>query len=66
MAYQFKDEDVICSCTHITQKKFIQAIKAEQISSLEQARDKTGVNVACGMCIFIVEKLLGENASAAS
>jgi len=62
--YQFKDDDVICSCKGITQKKFLAAIEAEKISSLEQAREKTGVNIACGMCIYIVEKLLAENTPA--
>ena len=60
--YQFKNDDVICSCKGITQKKFLAAIEAEKISSLEQAREKTGVNISCGMCIYIVEKLITEHA----
>jgi len=62
-AYQFKDDDVICSCKGITQKKFLAAIDEHKIKLLEQAREKTGINVACGMCIYIVEKLLAENVS---
>lgn len=60
MAYEFKDGDVICSCTGITKQKFLSVIKAEGIDTLEQVREKTRVNVACGMCVYIVEKLLTE------
>lgn len=60
MAYEFKDDDVICSCTGITKKRFLSVIQAEGIDTLEKAREKTRVNVACGMCIYIVEKLLAE------
>ncbi|MBL4783725.1 MAG: (2Fe-2S)-binding protein [Porticoccaceae bacterium] len=60
MAYEFKDDDVICSCTSITKKQFLKIIGTENINSLEQAREKTRVNVACGMCVYIVEKLLNE------
>jgi NAD(P)H-nitrite reductase large subunit len=63
VAYAFKDEDVICSCTRLTKKQFLVAIKDQQIASLDQAREKTGVNVACGMCIYIVEKLLTDSLS---
>ena len=31
--------------------------------ALDQAREKTGVNVACGLCIYIVEKLLADSLS---
>ncbi|MBV1898442.1 MULTISPECIES: (2Fe-2S)-binding protein [Cycloclasticus] len=58
MAYEFKDDDVICSCTGVTKKHFLTRIKADNIETLEQAREKTHVNVACGMCVYIVEKLL--------
>ena len=58
MAYEFKDDDVICSCTNITKKQFLTIIDAENINTLDQARVKTHVNVACGMCVYIVEKLL--------
>jgi NAD(P)H-nitrite reductase large subunit len=61
MAYEFRDDEVICSCTQITKKQFLVTLEAEQITSLEQARDKTSVNVACGMCVYIVEKLLTES-----
>ncbi|MBV1929293.1 MAG: (2Fe-2S)-binding protein [Gammaproteobacteria bacterium] len=60
MAYEFKDDDVICSCTGITKQKLLSVIKAEGIDTLEQVREKTRVNVACGMCVYIVEKLLTE------
>ncbi|HIL92117.1 MAG TPA: (2Fe-2S)-binding protein [Cycloclasticus sp.] len=60
MAYEFKDDDVICSCTNITKKQFLNVIDAENINTLDQAREKTRVNVACGMCVYIVEKLLGD------
>lgn len=63
MAYAFKDEDVICSCTQLTKQQLLAAIKDQQIASLDQAREKTGVNVACGMCIYIVEKLLSDSLS---
>ena len=63
MAYAFKDEDVICSCTQLTKQQFLAAIKDQKIASLDQAREKTGVNVACGMCIYIVEKLLTDSLS---
>ena len=58
MAYEFKEDDVICSCTGVTKKNFLTRIKADNIETLEQAREKTRVNVACGMCVYIVEKLL--------
>ena len=60
MAYQFKDDDVICSCTNITKKQFLEVVNEESLETLEQARDKTRVNVACGMCVYIVEKLLAD------
>ncbi len=60
MAYQFKDDDVICSCTNITKKQFLKVINDEGLETLEQARDETRVNVACGMCVYIVEKLLAD------
>jgi len=60
MAYEFKDDDVICSCTGVTKKKFLNLIKAEGIDTLDQVREKTRINVGCGMCIYIVEKLLAE------
>ncbi|MEO1889526.1 MAG: (2Fe-2S)-binding protein [Cycloclasticus sp.] len=60
MAYEFKDDDVICSCTNITKKQFLNAIQSENIETLEQAREITQVNVACGMCVYIVEKLLSD------
>ncbi|PCI21460.1 MAG: (2Fe-2S)-binding protein [Piscirickettsiaceae bacterium] len=63
MAYEFKDDDVICSCTNITKKQFLQVLKIENIGTLEQVREKTRVNVACGMCIYIAEKLLEESRS---
>lgn len=66
-AYQFKDDDVICSCTGFTKKRFISTIESEKITLLEQVREVTRVNKACGMCIYIVEKLLSEtNSQAAS
>ncbi|PCI66808.1 MAG: (2Fe-2S)-binding protein [Piscirickettsiaceae bacterium] len=60
MAYKFKDDDVICSCTNITKKQFLNVIQSEHIETLEQAREITQVNVACGMCVYIVEKLLSD------
>ena len=40
MAYQFKDDDVICSCTNITKKQFLKVINDEGLETLEQARDE--------------------------
>jgi NAD(P)H-nitrite reductase large subunit len=60
VAYEFKDDDVVCSCTNITKKQFLEAVNEEDLETLEQARDKTRVNVACGLCVYIVEKLLNE------
>jgi len=60
VAYEFKDDDVICSCTNITKKQFLNVMDAENINTLDQARDKTRVNVACGMCVYVVEKLLND------
>lgn len=60
MAYQFKDDDVICNCTNVTKKQFLEAVNEKGLETLEQARDKTRVNVACGMCVYIVEKLLAD------
>jgi NAD(P)H-nitrite reductase large subunit len=60
MAYQFKDDDVICTCTSITKKQFLNVIDTENITTLDEAREKTRVNVACGMCVYIVEKLLAD------
>jgi len=60
MAYQFKDDDVICTCTSITKKQFLNVIDTEKITTLDEAREKTRVNVACGMCVYIVEKLLAD------
>jgi len=60
MAYQFKDDDVICTCTSINKKQFLNVIDTEKITTLDEAREKTRVNVACGMCVYIVEKLLAD------
>lgn len=61
MAYQFKDDDVICTCKGVTKKGFVAMLKEQKLSTLDSVRESTGINVACGMCVFIVEKLLLEN-----
>jgi len=59
--YEFQDNDVICSCKQVTKKHFLALIKEQKLNTLDQVREKTEVNVACGMCILIVEKLLADN-----
>jgi nitrite reductase (NADH) large subunit len=56
--YEFQDNDVICTCKQVTKKQFLTLVEEQQLVTLDLVREKTGINVACGMCIMIVEKLL--------
>ena len=59
--YQFQDDDVICTCKGVTKKRFLVKLKEQKLTTLDSVRENTGINVDCGMCIVIVEKLLLEN-----
>ncbi|MGB0237876.1 MAG: (2Fe-2S)-binding protein [Cycloclasticus sp.] len=59
--YQFQDDDVICTCKGVTKKQFVSLLNEHQLHHLDAVREKTGVNVACGMCIVVVEDLLLKN-----
>ena len=53
-------EEVICHCTGTTQAK-IEALLTNNVDTLEQIVNETGVTTGCGACDYIVLELIALN-----
>lgn len=53
--------ETICHCMDIDRDTIVNAIKEQQLTTVEQVQDATTAGTGCGNCIPDIEALLAEN-----
>ena len=56
----YEENEVICTCTHVTCGKIMQAIR-ENCTTLEAVAERTNATRVCGGCAPLVRELLGQS-----
>lgn len=56
-----KDDDEICLCFHVTQRKVIQYIRIEKPKLASQLSECYGAGTGCGWCRPFLKRLLEQN-----
>lgn len=57
----YEDREVICTCTHTTCGRLLQAINEEHCHTLDAVAQRTNVTRVCGGCAPLVKELLGRS-----
>ena len=55
-----ENNDIVCNCMQITKGEIIEAIKAGNISTIEEVGDITEAGTVCGTCQDDIEEIINE------
>ena len=52
------NDDIICNCMQITKGEIVEAIKAGNLTTIDEVGDATEAGTACGSCHDDIEEIL--------
>ena len=61
LAQSEHSEKIICTCFNVTERQIVEAIKVNNLSTLEEVTNYTKAGGACGRCKGIIQKIIEAN-----
>lgn len=55
-----ENEDIVCNCMQITKGEIIEAIKAGNLTSIDEVGEESEAGTVCGTCHDDIEDILNE------